>query len=119
MKRYKFVEEKELIKEMANLRSEDTGLDHGTIYISSKEGNQGPRIKYYRGRPGNTPSASISISNNPEVVEDSIDLKSLEIKELVLFVQKNKSKLLLAWNKGYSMYKDEWNNLINSLEKIK
>ena len=106
------------LKEMANLRPEKTGLDHGTIYISSKEGNHGARIKFYRGRAGNVSSASITISKNPEVIEDSIGLKSSEIKELFQFVIKNKDVLLTAWSKGHSMYSDEWDALLKSIRRI-
>ena len=49
------------LSEMSNLRTDDTGLSTGTIYVSAKEGNHGARVKFYRGRPGkDKPSASIS-----------------------------------------------------------
>ena len=116
LKEYKF--EEQCLKEMANLRTEKTGLDHGTIYMSSKEGNHGARIKFYRGRAGNNPSASITISNSPEVIEDAIGLKASEIKELFSFVVKNRKILIKAWNEGSTMYTDEWEALLKSIKKI-
>jgi hypothetical protein len=113
-----FFNNRDQIKEMANLPTKDTGLDHGTIYISSKEGNHGPRIKFYRGRPGNFPSASITISKNPEIIEDSIGLKSSEVHELFTFVQINKKNLLYIWVHGTELMIDEWNAKVSSLKKI-
>jgi hypothetical protein len=118
-KRYEriFPDEKEELVEMSNLRHTDTGLDHGSIYISSKEGKHGPRVKYYRDRPGSK-SASISISDFPEVKEDALGLKSKELKQIIQFILINKKTLLKIWNEGHLMFKDEFNDVINSLNKI-
>ena len=107
------------IKEMSNIEHQDIGIDHGTVYISTHEGHHGPRIKYYRGRPGdNIPSASISISKNPEVKEDSRGLKESEKKELFAFVIKNKKVLLYLWVYGNTLLKREGDNKVNNLKKI-
>jgi len=108
----------ECMKEMANLRNNKTGLSHGTIYISTKEGNHGPRIKFYRDSPGVNKSASINISKNPEVVEDSIHITGQEQKEVFEFVKLNYNKLIDFWNNGNSWYSDEVDSFIKSLEKI-
>ena len=113
------VKKDNILKEMANLSIEKTGLDHGTIYISSEEGHHGPRIKYYRGKPGkNITSASISISKNPEVKEDSLNLKASEKNELFKFVILNKKRLLYMWNHGMEMIDDEWDKHKRSLKRI-
>jgi len=110
----------ESLKEMANLRNSFTGVSHGTIYISSKEGNHGPRVKYFRGKPGKSfPTASFTISENPKVVEDSIKLTALEIKEVSLFVRINKETLLQLWRNGAYLYKEDWNALVDSLKAIR
>jgi hypothetical protein len=106
------------IKEMANLRSNKTGLSHGTIYISTKEGNHGPRVKFYRDRPGVNKSVSINISKNPKVVEDSINITAQEQKEVFEFVKLNYNKLIDFWNNGNSWYSDEVDIFLKNLEKI-
>jgi len=108
-----------VLKEMANLSTDKTGIDHGTIYISSEEGNHGPRIKFYRGKPSKTnPSASITISKTPEVVEDAIGLKTSEIKDVFEFVKINKKRLLYMWYHGAEMIDDTWEIHKKSLKKI-
>ncbi len=109
------------LSEMSNLRTTDTGLSTGTIYVSAKEGNHGARVKYYRGRPGkDKPSASISIAREPVVLEDSLTppIKTQEQKEVIAFVKKNYTKLKNIWDTGLELYKDEWDTLVNSLEPI-
>lgn len=94
-------------------------MSHGTIYISTKEGNHGPSVKYFRGRPGDDiPSASITISDDPIVVEDSINIKPKEVKEVIKFININKVSLLKIWNEGHSMYSDEFDKIKNSLKNI-
>ena len=104
---YKILKEKQPLKEMANLRNTQTGLSNGTLYISTQEGNHGPRVKFFRGSPGNTPSASITISDTPEIIEDSIDISEKEIREITAYVMKNKEALLNFWNNGHTWYSDE------------
>lgn len=109
------------LSEMSYLRTTDTGLSTGTIYVSAKEGNHGARVKYYRGRPGkDKPSASISIAKEPVVLEDSLTppIKTQEQKEVIAFVKKNYTKLKNIWDTGLELYKDEWDTLVNSLEPI-
>ena len=109
------------LTEMSNLRTVDSGLSTGTLYVSAKEGNHGPRVKYYRGGPGqNRPSASISVSKTPLVVEDSLKspIKVQEQKEVKAFIIKNYLKLKVIWDTGLGLYKDEWDKLINALEPI-
>lgn len=118
MKKYVFSRDT-ILKEMANLSPEKTGIDHGTIYVSSEEGNHGPRVKFYRGKPSShNPSASISISKTPEVVEDSIGIKSSEIKDVFSFVIANKKRLLYMWYHGSEMMDDVWDKHKKSLKKI-
>jgi hypothetical protein len=111
---------KDIIKEMSNLPIDRTGLDYGTIYISSEECHHGPRIKFYRGKPGKDQlSASITISKNPEVIEDAIKLKSSEVGKLFKFVIINKKKLLYMWYHGSEMMTDTWDRYKNALKKVK
>jgi len=108
-------EDVEPLSEMANLPVNRTGLSHGIIYVSNRQGQHGPRIKYYRKNPGRTPSASISIAIEPEILEDSIGISTIERDELFIFVRKNYTFLLKIWNEGEQMTIDEW---LDGIRKI-
>ncbi len=57
--------------EMANLTSAQTGIG-GTIFISTAMGAHGPRVKYFV-QPGRTqPSFSVSVTDTPTVVANSL-----------------------------------------------
>jgi hypothetical protein len=58
--------------EMANLPEEDTGIP-GTIFVSTRMGRHGPRVKYFDGRAGEAqPSYSVTIADPPRVVANSL-----------------------------------------------
>ena len=58
--------------EMANLPEEDTGIP-GTIFVSTRMGRHGPRVKYFDGRAGEAqPSCSVTIADPPRVVANSL-----------------------------------------------
>lgn len=108
--------------EMANLPVKYTGMEHGTIYISTKQGNHGPRVKYYRGNPGTNNSASITISDDPKVVHDSIEyggINTREERQVKKFILLNKDALLDFWYNGNSLNVDEVSEFVKKLVKIK
>jgi hypothetical protein len=59
------------VVEMANLTTAQTGVP-GTIFISTAMGGHGPRVKYFL-QPGRSqPSFSVTISDAPTVVANSL-----------------------------------------------
>lgn len=103
--------------EMANLGKEDTGLSHGTIYISVQNSSHSARVKYYRTSPKkDAPNAVITISKNPEIIHDDIKLTIKEKEEIIKFVSINYRKLLTFWIRGDEMISSKF---IASLRKIK
>lgn len=101
--------------EMANLGKEDTGLSHGTIYISVQNSSHSARIKYYRTSPKkDAPNAIITISKNPEIIHDAIDLTAKEKEEIFKFISLNYKKLLMFWIRGEEMISSKF---IASLRK--
>jgi hypothetical protein len=123
MKTYKTLplkEDKQIFIEMSNLNIDDTGMTKGWIRVSSKEGKHFKgRVKYYRDRPSDsTPSASISISPNPDIMNDSINITTNEKKQIFQFVIINYKKLNKMWFEGGSMHYKEWEQLLHSLKKI-
>lgn len=86
----------ELLNEMANLYQRRTGINT-RIYISSKEGQDGPRIKVYNS--SNNESFSISIEDSPKVLVGNSNIVTNKIlKQTIKWVQINKEILLYYWN---------------------
>jgi len=105
--------------EMANLHPVDTGFDSGILYVSTKQGHHGPRVKFFRNRAGEgNPSASISISSNPEVKEDSIKITKSEINKVSAFIILNYKELLRFWKEGNSWSRQEVNAFFDNLKKV-
>jgi hypothetical protein len=104
--------------EMANLRQNQTGIP-GTVYISTRQAS-GAMVKYYVDRPGGTPSFSVSIGPNPEVVENSLPQNVMSrMSPLVIeWVKLNHDKLTQFWNQGTTWFDDEVNSFKASLVKI-
>ena len=62
------------VVEMANLTTAQTGVP-GTIFISTAMGGHGPQVKYFL-QPGRAqPSFSVSISDAPTVVANSLPVR--------------------------------------------
>lgn len=108
--------------EMANLRSKRTGLsdEKFIIYISTKQGSHGARIKVFK-QPqlgDGAPCVIISISKEPKVIEER-DLKlpkNIE-KEVLYWVSINHIILTRLWNaKASHVIIDDY---LEQLEKIK
>lgn len=108
--------------EMANLRSKRTGLSDQKyiIYISTKQGSHGPRVKVFKlPEIGKTaPSVSISIEVEPKVIsENGLTLpKSIE-SEVKYWASINHVILLKLWNvkNSDSVILDDY---LDELEKI-
>jgi hypothetical protein len=65
---------REDVVEMANLTTAQTGVP-GTILISTPMGGHGPRVKYFL-QPGRSqPSFSVTISDVPRVVANSLPIR--------------------------------------------
>ena len=61
---------------MTNLQEEDTGIP-GVILISTAMGSHGPRVKYFVKAGRNQPSFSVSISDGPKVLANSLPQRDL------------------------------------------
>lgn len=108
--------------EMANLRSKRTGLSDQKyiIYISTKQGSHGPRIKVFKlPEIGKTaPSVSISIEVEPKVIsENGLTLPKAIESEVKYWVSINHVVLLKLWNvkDSDSVIIDDY---LDELEKI-
>lgn len=92
--------DEDLMWEMTNLRPKDTNLPVA-IYISGRQGQHGPRIKFMNGYGSVKYSAlaEMTVEENPKVISnEKIMLSSKEINEIKDWVIKNKSILLDLYN---------------------
>jgi hypothetical protein len=108
MKKYKsiFNETKEPLFEMANLSPSRTGIEKGYIYISTKQGNHGCRIKYFSNLRNQSKVMIVSIPHF-KVIEDTASCSKKIKKQVLQFAKINSEKLLEFWNKGNTWTDDE------------
>ena len=105
--------------EMANLTSVQTGIT-GTIFISTAMGQHGPRVKYFV-QPGRTqPSFSVSISDSPAVVANSLPARTVRqlSPHVIDWVLLNKEQLLDFWHHGDTWTQPEVNEFIQGLRRL-
>ncbi len=104
--------------DMANLTTAQTGIA-GTIFISTAMGAHGPRVKYFL-QPGRTqPSFSVSISDAPAVVANSLPARVVRqmSPQVIGWVTRNKDALLAFWDHGDTWTQPEVNDFIQKLQR--
>ena len=104
--------------DMANLTTAQTGIA-GTIFISTAMGAHGPRVKYFL-QPGRTqPSFSVSISDAPAVVANSLPARVVRqmSPQVIGWVTRNKDALLAFWDRGDTWTQPEVNDFIQKLQR--
>ena len=109
----------DIVVDMANLTSAQTGVA-GTILISTAMGAHGPRVKYFV-QPGRTqPSFSVSISDAPSVVANSLPVRTVRqmSPQVIEWVSRNRSALLDFWHHGDTWTQPEVNDFIQKLQRV-
>jgi hypothetical protein len=109
----------DILVEMANLTSAQTGVS-GIIFISTMMGQHGPRVKYYL-QPGRTqPSFSVSISDTPMVVANSLPARVVRrmSPRVIAWVSRNKDALLDFWHHGDTWTQPEVNAFVQKLRPV-
>src|SRR5438105_4142772 len=87
------------VVEMTNLQEDVTGIS-GVIFISTAMGSHGPRVKYFVKAGRSQPSFSVSISDEPEVLANSLPQRDLSraSASVIEWVRVNRDTLLRFWN---------------------
>ena len=91
---------------MANLSPSRTGIEKGYIYISTKQGNHGCRIKYFSNLKDHSKVMIVSIPNF-KVIEDTAKCSIKIKKQVIQFAKTNSDKLLNFWNQGSDWTDDD------------
>jgi hypothetical protein len=106
--------------EMANLPEEDTGVA-GTIYISTRMGGHGARVKYFPGRAGeDKPSFSVSISAPARVLANSLPETVVRRMSpaVIAWVGLNREELLRFWGEGSEWSRGEVAAFLAGLRRL-
>ncbi len=109
----------DVVVDMANLTTAQTGIA-GTIFISTAMGAHGPRVKYFL-QPGRTqPSFSVSISDAPAVVANSLPARVVRqvSGQVIDWVSSNKDGLLDFWHHGDTWTQPEVNDFMQKLWRV-
>jgi hypothetical protein len=107
------------IVEMANLTTAQTGVP-GSIFISTAMGRHGPRVMYFV-QPGRSqPSFSVTISDTPAVVANSLAVRVVRqmSPQVINWVSRNKDALLDFWYHGDTWTQPEVNDFIQKFNRI-
>lgn len=105
--------------EMTNLPESRTGVP-GVVFVSTRMGAHGPRVKWFA-RPGaGQPSFSVSIGAKPHVLASSLDERELRRAAPVVmaWVATNHEALLRFWNEGEAWMADEFVAFIDGLKRV-
>jgi hypothetical protein len=106
------------VVEMTNLQEDDTGVPG--IFISTAMGSHGPRVKYFVKAGRSQPSFSVSISDEPRILANSLPQRDLSraSPSVMKWVRLNKDALLRFWNEGDGYSIHEVVDLVQSLKKV-
>jgi len=110
--------DKELMVEMANLNPLKTGILKGWIYISTEEGQHGPRVKFKGNLKDASTWFSLSIEKEPKIIAGKTEITSSKnLKKIKEFIELNYKTLLNFWYKGQSMDDDEVERMKKNFKK--
>lgn len=106
--------------DMTNLSTRRTGL-HGVVYCSTAQGQYGPRIKWYPGRPGReTACLVVTLEDPPRAINQGLSPRVAREAEglLVPWAALNRAALLAYWNDGLGSTEEEHDAFLDGLRKL-
>lgn len=105
--------------EMTNLNEQRTGVP-GVIFISTRQGRHGPRIKWYPGKAGSDqPFLTITLENPPRMLNHGVAPRSATgVVAAAEWAVLNRQALLDFWSGGTSLMFEEFEAFIGSLKKL-
>jgi hypothetical protein len=109
----------EAVFEMTNLPTARTGIA-GVLWLSTVMAAHGPRVKYFVKTEKGQPSFSVSVSNQPRVLANSLPARVLGqmAPSVIEWVKLNRAELLRFWNEGEGRTIDELNEFVAGLRKL-
>lgn len=105
--------------EMANLTERETGVA-GVIYVSTRQGRHGPRVKWYPRRGGSDqPFLTITLEDPPRVLNHGVAPREASgAVAAAEWVELNRAALLGFWAEGTSLNYDELGVFLRGLVRL-
>jgi hypothetical protein len=106
--------------DMTNLSSRRTGLE-GIVYTSTAQGQHGPRIKWYPGRPGrDAPCLVVTLEFPARAINQGLAARDVRRMRaaLLAWVELNRDALLSYWNDGLGWTEEEHDAFRDSLRRL-
>ena len=105
--------------DLTNLPFERTGV-RGILFLSTAMAAHDPRVKYFIKTGSGQPSFSVSISETPRVLANSLPERDLDraAPGVIAWVKLNHAALLDFWNEGQYWTHDQVSRFIDGLKKI-
>jgi hypothetical protein len=107
------------LMDFMNLTSERTGID-GVVFISTRMGRHGPRVKFSEKAGQGQSSFSVSIAADPKVLASSLPERvvSRMAPLVIAWVRLNQDALLRFWNEGTSWLEPQIEAFKAALQKV-
>lgn len=111
--------EEDAAPEMTNLPESRTGVP-GVVFISTRMGSHGPRVKYFLQAGSGRPSFSVSIEAESKLLANSLDERDLRRAAplVTAWVSANHEALARFWFEGEGMLADDLIAFLNGLQKL-
>lgn len=105
--------------EMANLPEQETGVP-GIIYVSTRQGRHGPRVKWYPRRGGaDQPFLTVTLEDPPRIHNHGVPPRDASgAVAAAEWAALNREALLWFWAEGTSLMLDELNAFLRELRKL-
>ncbi|MBX9748040.1 MAG: hypothetical protein K5Q68_00350 [Roseococcus sp.] len=105
--------------EMANLTEDETGVP-GIIYVSTRQGRHGPRIKWYPRRGGSGEAfLTVTLENPPRILNHGVPPREASSAVAAAeWAEMNRSALLRFWEEGTSLTFQEVGTFLRGLTKL-
>jgi hypothetical protein len=105
--------------EMANLTEARTGVP-GTIYVSTRQGRHGPRIKWYPRRPGAEEAfLTVTLEDPPRLINHGVAPREASgVVAAAEWAALNRDALRRFWEEGTSLSYEELGAFLDGLTKL-
>jgi len=105
--------------EMTNLYERHTGLP-GVVFVSTRMGSHGPRVKYRLRRGSDEAGFSVSVESEPRILASSLSARELKraAPAVLAWVALNHQALLGFWNEGRDWSPEEIVEFTALLKKV-
>ena len=105
--------------ELANLTEQDTGLP-GIVYVSTRQGRHGPRVKWYPRRGGSDEAfPTITLEDPPPIINHGVPAREAPaVMAAAEWATINRAALLGFWAEGNALTFHKVGGVLRGLAKL-